>query len=542
MSLKLFLSIKNLFFLQSLLFIFSTINISAQIIIPPLPSGPTGPGKFGAYYTKLKYYPEWDNYWRMGIYADVVVRFDNGAEKFIFWRGTNYIPHWISENNIWYNNEFTETWETIGSSEPMSDKQCRYSQVRIIESNNARVIIMWRYALNDVKFRIAWQDSVSGWGDWCDEIYTIYPDGIGTREVILYTSHFGDNSERATDDFGHEWQEGIVLYSANEKPEDDVNIDAVHVANLKGDTASWSWEIPGKPEVDIPEGSNIVLMNLKSYLKPFIISPPGCKLDAYEGSQNGSHFRWRYLKGKIAIVTGGARDMGGQISRKLAKAGASVCLNYFKSAEEAKVTLDEIKADGSKAIAMQGNMTNQDNINFLINECRRTFGNRIDILVNVTGGLIARKSFEEIDEEFFDKVLTLNLKSTFLVTKSILPFMTYGGSIINLSSQAARDGGGAGSIAYSTSKGAILTFTRSLAKELGVKNIRVNAVSPGMVNTSFHDTFTKPEIRKKVAERTALKREGEAYEIADLVVYLASDESSFITGASIEINGGNYFI
>jgi hypothetical protein len=292
---KLFCSMENLpFSIVPILFICFFTNILAQTpSIPPLPSGPSGPGKFGAYYTELKYYPEWDNYWRMGEYADVVVRFDKEGEKFIFWRGTNYIPHWVSENNIWYNNEFTETWETIGSSEPMSDKQCRYSQVRIIESNDARVILHWRYALNDVNYRIAWQDSVTGWGDWCDEIYTIYPDGIGTREVTLYTSHFGDNEERATDDYGHEWQEGIVVYSANKKPEDDVNIDAVHVANMKGDTASWSWEIPGKPKVNIPEGSNIVLMNIKSSLKPFIISPPGCKLDAYEGSQNGSHFRWR---------------------------------------------------------------------------------------------------------------------------------------------------------------------------------------------------------------------------------------------------------
>ena len=272
--------------------IISSCTFAQDINVPPLPSGPAGPGTFGAYHTKLKYYPAWDNYWRVGDYADVVVRFDKGPEKFIFWRGTNYIPHWVSGNNIWYNNEFCETWPTIGSSEPMSDKQCRYSHVRVIESNNARIIVHWRYSLNDVKYRIAWPDSLTGWGDWCDEIYTIYPDEIGTREVILYTTHFGDD-DRNTDDLGHEWQEGIVVYSAHVRPEDDVNIDAVHVSNMKGDTAEWSWEVPGKPKAEIPEGSNIVLMNIKSDMKPFIISPPGCNLDAYTGSQKGSHFRWR---------------------------------------------------------------------------------------------------------------------------------------------------------------------------------------------------------------------------------------------------------
>ncbi|MCK4560396.1 MAG: hypothetical protein KAV45_11490 [Calditrichia bacterium] len=126
--------------------------------LPLLPTGPQIQDDFGAYYTKLKYYPEWDKDWRVGPYADVVVRFDIAPFQFIFWRGTNYIPHWVTENNIWYNNEFTETWETIGSSEPMSDKQCRYSHVRIIENNRARVVVHWRYALNDVNYWIAWLD------------------------------------------------------------------------------------------------------------------------------------------------------------------------------------------------------------------------------------------------------------------------------------------------------------------------------------------------------------------------------------------------
>ena len=260
--------------------------------IPPLPSGPDGPGKFGAYYTHLKYYDEWDKDWRVADHPDVVVRFENAGYKFVFWRGTNYVPHWITENNIWYNNEFNEAWETIGSSEPMSDKQCRYSHVRIIENNPARVVIHWRYALNDVNYRIAWPDKETGWGDWSDEYYTIYPDGYGIRKVILHTSHFADD-ERHTDDYGHEWHEGIVVYHAYTAPEAVVNIDAVHVANMKGETAKWFWTIPGKPEVNVPEGSNIAMMNLKSEWKPFIVSGEGCEMFAYEGSQGGSRFRWR---------------------------------------------------------------------------------------------------------------------------------------------------------------------------------------------------------------------------------------------------------
>ena len=119
--------------------------------------------------------------------------------------------------------------------------------------------------------------------------------------------------------------------------------------------------------------------------------------------------------------------------------------------------------------------------------------------------------------------------------------MPEGSAIVNFASQAGRDGGGFGASAYATGKGAVATFTRAMAKELGPKGIRVNAVDPGMIATTFHDTFTKPEVRVAVANGTPLKRQGEAKEVADLVAYLASDESSFITGTNIDINGGTWF-
>ncbi|MBI9071483.1 MAG: SDR family oxidoreductase [Melioribacteraceae bacterium] len=248
------------------------------------------------------------------------------------------------------------------------------------------------------------------------------------------------------------------------------------------------------------------------------------------------------LKGKVAIVTGGARDIGRESSLKLAKCGAKVCLNYFDNPDDAVVTLKMIKDLGGEAITVQGDMTKVEDVQNVVDKCREAFGEKIDILVNIAGGLVARKTMDEMDGEFWDFLMTLNMKTVFMVSKAVLPYMQSGASIINFASQAARDGGGPGALAYATSKGAVLTFTRGLSKEVGPKNIRVNAISPGMINTTFHNTFTKDEVRTKVAAGTPLRREGEAHEVADLVAYLASDESSFITGASMEINGGLYFI
>ena len=195
---------------------------------------------------------------------------------------------------------------------------------------------------------------------------------------------------------------------------------------------------------------------------------------------------------------------------------------------------------GGKAIIVQGDMTKWDSVQNLSAKAVEAYG-KIDILVNVAGGLMGRHLITEMQEEFWDLVMNLNLKSVYYVCKAVIPNMNDGGAIVNFTSQAARDGGGFGAIAYATAKGGVLTFTRGLAKELGPKRIRVNAVSPGMINTTFHDQFTKPEIREKVAASTPLGREGNAQEVADLVLFLASDSSSFINGESVEINGGIFF-
>jgi 3-oxoacyl-[acyl-carrier protein] reductase len=247
------------------------------------------------------------------------------------------------------------------------------------------------------------------------------------------------------------------------------------------------------------------------------------------------------LKDKVAIVSGGSRDIGRAVSIKLAAEGAKVVINYFGEKDNAEETLKQIKEAGGTAITVYADMTKAADVTKLVNQTKAVFGEEIHILANVAGGLIARKTTLEMEEDFWDLIMDINLKSVFLAVKAIVPFMPKGSSIINFTSLAGRDGGGPGAGAYATAKGALMTYTRALAKEFGVKGIRVNAVAPGMIATAFHDTFTKPEVRANVANATALKREGEAREVADLVAYLASDASSYITGANIDINGGVSF-
>ncbi|MBL4871301.1 MAG: glucose 1-dehydrogenase [Robiginitomaculum sp.] len=247
------------------------------------------------------------------------------------------------------------------------------------------------------------------------------------------------------------------------------------------------------------------------------------------------------LENKVVIVTGGSRDIGKSVSLKMAAAGAKVVVNYCNSAEQGERTVAEIKAAGGAAIAVGGDMTKSADVERLIAECCAAFGDSIDVLVNVVGGLVARKSLLEMDEEFFEHVMKLNVTSTFLTTKAVVPHMREGSAIVNLASLAGRDGGGPGAAAYATSKGAVMTFTRAMAKELGPSKVRVNCVCPGMIDTTFHDQFTKDAVRANVAAATPLKREGSPDEVADLVLYLASEQSSFITGASVDINAGLYF-
>ncbi|KMT66796.1 SDR family NAD(P)-dependent oxidoreductase [Catenovulum maritimum] len=245
------------------------------------------------------------------------------------------------------------------------------------------------------------------------------------------------------------------------------------------------------------------------------------------------------MKGKTVLVSGGGRDIGKACAIELAKRGANVCITYYSSDASAADAVKEIEALGVKAIAIKADLTKLEDVEHVVSKTVETFGS-LDSLLHVSGGLIDRVKIAEMSDSHWDRVMDVNLTSLFMMTRACIPHINKGGSIVTFASQAARDGGGPGAVAYATSKGAIMTFTRGLAKELG-PDIRVNSLCPGMISTGFHDTFTKPEVRVNVAGATALKREGTSEEVAKLAAFLASDESSYMTGNCVDINAGLFF-
>lgn len=245
------------------------------------------------------------------------------------------------------------------------------------------------------------------------------------------------------------------------------------------------------------------------------------------------------FKNELAVVFGGGRDIGRAIAVELAESGAQVAFSHHDSKPDQ--TIAAIKQVGAIVWAKRVDALDTAAVREFAKWSSDQAGQPIRVLVNVVGGLVARKRMDEMDDEFWDLVMNLNVKSTFAMTQAALPLMKDESAIINVSSLAGRDGGGNGAIAYATSKGALMTFTRGLAKELGPRRIRVNAVCPGMISTRFHDDFTSPEIRRKVAASNPLGREGNAKEVAELVAYLASGKSGYINGACIDINGGVLF-
>lgn len=246
------------------------------------------------------------------------------------------------------------------------------------------------------------------------------------------------------------------------------------------------------------------------------------------------------FKNKVALVTGGSRDIGKAIAMKLAAEGSRTIINYFQSTDAAEKTLAAIRSAGGDAFIFKADLTKATEVEKLKKFCVATYGSHIDILINNAGGIVGRKKLEEQDEAFYTTVMDLNFRSLFLMMKAFVPLLSSGGAIVNVSSQAARDGGGGGASIYAASKGAVTSYTRALAKELA-PGIRVNSVCPGLISSTFHDLFTANDVRERVAASTPLRREGTTEDVANLVAFLASDEAAFITGSNYDINGGLSF-
>ncbi len=252
------------------------------------------------------------------------------------------------------------------------------------------------------------------------------------------------------------------------------------------------------------------------------------------------------LLGKRALVTAGAQGIGLAISRHLLAAGCDVFVHYRTSADAARALVAEQTALGRRCGAASADLTAPTGGAELVATAVQFLGG-LDLLINNAGSLVARRSLADADDAFWAEVLALNVDSLRRVTRAAVPHLaesarTRGGaSVVNLSSLAGRKGGHAGSLAYSTAKGAVLTFTRSLAGELGPQGIRVNALAPGLIlGTSFHSTHTTPESAAATVAGIPLGRAGTADDVARAAVYLASEYDGFITGATLDINGGVY--
>ncbi|WP_225036716.1 SDR family NAD(P)-dependent oxidoreductase [Winogradskyella sp. SM1960] len=248
------------------------------------------------------------------------------------------------------------------------------------------------------------------------------------------------------------------------------------------------------------------------------------------------------LKGKNILITAGAQGIGEAITRRFIDSGANVVIHYFSSADTANELVQYATEKGLKAAAVKGDLTIEPDANALVSETIAKLGG-LDILINNAGSLVARKMLNEMETDFWHKVMDINLTSMMLVTRAAAPYLAINSnsSIVNLASLAGRKGGHPGSLVYSTSKGAILTFTRALSTELGGQGTRVNAVAPGLIlGTSFHNTHTTKESAAATTAGIPIQRAGNADDVARAVLYLASEYDGFITGATLDINGGVY--
>ena len=248
------------------------------------------------------------------------------------------------------------------------------------------------------------------------------------------------------------------------------------------------------------------------------------------------------LSGKNAFITGTSQGIGAATAKALIEAGCNICMHYFHSGDVPFQLQKMAEARNQKAQCVKADLTKDEEAVKCVKTAVESFG-VFNVLVNNSGSLVGRRYLSEVDMDFWQTSVDLNLKTMILITRELLPYLDkkVGSSIVNLSSLAGRTGGHPGSLVYSATKGAILTWTRALSKELGPSGIRVNAVAPGFIEgTSFHSTHTTRESAIKTIQGIPLGRSGNPEDIARAIVFLASEYDGFINGATLDINGGVY--
>jgi 3-oxoacyl-[acyl-carrier protein] reductase len=248
------------------------------------------------------------------------------------------------------------------------------------------------------------------------------------------------------------------------------------------------------------------------------------------------------LKNKRAFVTGASQGIGAAIAEALVDAGADVCLHYFQSDATPRKLAEKAKGLGQRALVVQADLRQENEATAVVKQAVDFLGG-LDVLINNAGSLVARRKLEEVDVAYWNEVIAINMTTMMFVTRAAVPELIKAGasSIVNVASLAGRKGGHGGSLVYSSTKGAVITWTRALAAELGPKGVRVNCVAPGLIlGTRFHDTHTTKESADETIRGIPLGRPGNSEDIARPVVYLASEYDGFITGATLDINGGVY--
>ena len=249
------------------------------------------------------------------------------------------------------------------------------------------------------------------------------------------------------------------------------------------------------------------------------------------------------LTGKVALVTGASSGIGAATAAVLADLGAQVAIGYFHNEKGAGQVRESILSAGGKAIAIRADVRQSAEVRSMVDRVAAELG-PVDILINNAGSLVKRIAILDVTEEAYDDVMNLNLKSAILCSQAVAPAMIgrKTGAIVNIVSIAGRNGGGPGAGLYSTAKGGLIAFTKSLAKEMAPLGVRVNAVSPGVIDTPFHEAFSTPQMLANFVKGIPLGRVGTSMECARVIAFLASDAATYVIGETVEVNGGQLML